>query len=56
MECKVRQEIETGDKNLFIGEVIEAYADEVLVRRERSIEYAKGDFPRKVYATRFRTS
>ncbi len=56
MECKVRQEIETGDKNLFIGEVIEAYADEVLVRREGSIEYAKGDFPRKVYATRFRTS
>ena len=55
MECKVRQEIETGDKNLFIGEVIEAYADEVLVRGERKIEYAKGDFPRKVYATRFRT-
>jgi flavin reductase (DIM6/NTAB) family NADH-FMN oxidoreductase RutF len=54
MECKVKQEIETGDKNLFIGEVIEAYADEALVKGERSVEYAKGDFPKKIYATRFR--
>jgi len=54
MECKVRQEIKTGDKNLFIGEVIEAYADEALLEGERKIEYAKGDFPRKIYATRFR--
>jgi flavin reductase (DIM6/NTAB) family NADH-FMN oxidoreductase RutF len=56
MECKVKQEIETGDKNLFIGEVLEAYADEAIVKGKREIEYAKGDFPRKVYATRFRTS
>jgi len=55
MECKVKQEIETGDKNLFIGEVIEAYADEAIVKGEREIEYAKGDFPRKVYTTRFRS-
>lgn len=55
MECKVRQEIETGDKNLFLGEVIEAYADEALVKEERSVEYAHGDFPRKIYATRFKT-
>ncbi|MGA2574049.1 MAG: flavin reductase family protein [Candidatus Methanomethylicaceae archaeon] len=54
MECKVRQEIETGDKRLFIGEVIEAYADEALARGERSVEYAKGDFPKRVYAIRFR--
>ena len=54
MECVVRQEVETGDKNLFIGEVIEAYADEALVKGERNVEYAKGDFPRKIYATRFR--
>jgi flavin reductase (DIM6/NTAB) family NADH-FMN oxidoreductase RutF len=54
MECKVRQEMETGDKKLFVGEVIEAYADEALVRGERSVEYAKGDFPKKVYAIRFR--
>lgn len=54
MECKVRQEIETGDKKLFIGEVIEAYADEALVKGERNVEYAKGDFPKKIYATRFR--
>ncbi len=54
MECKVKQEIETGDKNLFIGEVIEAYADESIVRGEIKIEYAKGGFPKKIYATRFR--
>jgi flavin reductase (DIM6/NTAB) family NADH-FMN oxidoreductase RutF len=54
MECKVKEEIETGNKNLFIGEVIEAYVDEVLVKGERKIEYAKGDFPKKIYATRFR--
>lgn len=52
MECYVRREIETGDKNLFISEVIEAYADEALVTGD--FEYAKGDFPRKIYATRFR--
>ena len=53
MECKVKQEIETGDKNLFISEVVEAYADEAVVKGERKAEYAKGDFPRKIYATRF---
>jgi len=53
MECKVVQQVETGDKNLFIGEVIEAYADEVGVRRGPNGEFAKGDFPRKVYGTRF---
>lgn len=56
MECKVKQVIETGDKKLFIGEVIEAYADENIVKGERKIEYAKGDFPRKIYATRFKIS
>ena len=56
MECKVKQEIKAGDKNLFIGEVIEAYADEAVVKRKREIEYAKGDFPSKVYATRFKIS
>ncbi|MBK5190732.1 MAG: flavin reductase family protein, partial [Methanosarcinales archaeon] len=53
MECNVRQEIEAGDKNIFVGEVIEAYADDALVKGERHVEYAKGDFPRKIYATRF---
>jgi flavin reductase (DIM6/NTAB) family NADH-FMN oxidoreductase RutF len=52
MECKVVQRVETGDKNLFIGEVIEAYADEKVVRGEERIEYAVGDFPSKVYGIR----
>jgi flavin reductase (DIM6/NTAB) family NADH-FMN oxidoreductase RutF len=52
MECRVVQRFETGDKNLFIGEVIEAYADEKVVKGEKKIEYALGDFPSKVYDTR----
>lgn len=52
MECKVVQQFETGDKHLFIGEVIEAYADERAVRGEKKIEYAVGDFPSKVYGIR----
>ena len=53
MECEVTQEIEAGDKNLFIGEVVEAYADEAITKGKRKIKYSKGDFPRKVYGTRF---
>ena len=53
MECVVREELATGDKNLFIGEVLEAYADDALVKGERKVEYAQGDFPRKIYGTRF---
>jgi len=52
MECLVRQRIEAGDKDLFIAEVIEAYADEEIVKGERKVEYTLGDFPRKIYSTR----
>ena len=54
IECRVKQKIETGDKNLFIGEAIEAYADEAIVKGKRKIEYAVGDFPRIVYGLRFK--
>lgn len=54
MECKVKQSIETGDKILFIGEVIEAYADEVIVKKENEIKYAAGQFPHRIYADRFK--
>jgi flavin reductase (DIM6/NTAB) family NADH-FMN oxidoreductase RutF len=53
MECVVEQEIEAGDKSLIVGEVVEAYADEAVVKGEREVEFAEGDFPRKVYGTRF---
>ncbi|MBD3285551.1 flavin reductase family protein [candidate division WOR-3 bacterium] len=53
MECKVVNEIETGDKYTFIGEVIEAYADEEIAEGKRDLEYAKGEFPRIIYGTRF---
>ena len=56
MECRLKQVIETGDKNLFVGEVVEAYADEAIVKGEKKIEYGKGEFPRKIYATRFMNS
>lgn len=51
MECIVRQIVDTGDKKLFIGEVIEAYADEAAVKGDREPEYTQGTFPRKVYTT-----
>jgi len=56
MECEVRQQVEAGDKNLYIGEVVEAYADEAVAKGKNKIDYAKGDFPRKVYGTRFHVS
>ncbi|MGA1870414.1 MAG: flavin reductase family protein [bacterium] len=52
MECKVRQQIKIEDKNLFVGEVLEAYAEESVIKENRRIEYPKGDFPRKIYAIR----
>ncbi len=54
MECRLIKDVETGDKTLFIGRVLEAYADEVIVKGNTKMEYAGGDFPRKVYSTRFR--
>ena len=53
MECQVKQIIKTGDKILFIGEVLEAYADEALAKKEKKVEYATGEFPHKVYGGRF---
>lgn len=54
MECIVKRKMETGDKILFISEVIEAYADEDIVNREKKVVFAEGDFPGKVYATRYK--
>jgi flavin reductase (DIM6/NTAB) family NADH-FMN oxidoreductase RutF len=54
MECAVRNEVESGDKILFIGEVIEAYANEDLVKGITAPLYAQGEFPKKIYGTRFR--
>ncbi len=47
------QKIHFPIANLFVGEVIEAYADEALVKGERSVEHPKDDFPMKIYVTRF---
>ncbi|MBN1227593.1 MAG: flavin reductase family protein [Deltaproteobacteria bacterium] len=56
MECKVRQQIKIEEKNLYVGEVLEAYADELFVNGKQGIDYAKGEFPRKRYAIRFDVS
>ena len=53
MECRVEQMIDTGDKRLFVGTVLEAYADEDVVRGVRKVKYGQGEFPVKVYGTRF---
>jgi flavin reductase (DIM6/NTAB) family NADH-FMN oxidoreductase RutF len=53
MECRVEQVIDTGDKRLFIGKVVESYADEDLVKGRRVVEYAAGEFPKKIYGIRF---
>ena len=53
MECRVEQMTDAGDKRLFIGRVLEAYADEDVVQGQRTVEYAAGEFPRKIYGTRF---
>ena len=53
MECRVVLKAETGDKNLFVGEVIEAYADEQYIKPGENVDFAMGSFPRKIYGTRF---
>ncbi|MCP4399439.1 MAG: flavin reductase family protein [bacterium] len=53
MECRVTQRLDNGDKRLFVGEVLEAYADETLTTRQQSLEYASGEFPQKIYGGRF---
>lgn len=53
MECKVKRKIKIKDKILFVGEVIEAYAEESIKKGEKTVKYAKGDFPDEVYSIRF---
>lgn len=47
MECKVKQEIDVGEKTLFIAEIIDAYADEDIAENKRELKYSLGKFPRK---------
>ena len=54
MECRRIQVTEAGDKNLFIGEVIEAYADEAAMQNKEKPDFAMGEFPRKIYGIRFK--
>lgn len=53
MECIVREFFEVGDKVLFVGEVVESYGEESIVKDPHSFEFCKGDFPKKIYGTRF---
>jgi flavin reductase (DIM6/NTAB) family NADH-FMN oxidoreductase RutF len=53
MECMLRDIFIVGDKKLFVGEVVEAYAEEDVVKKTRKVSFARSVFPRKVYTTRF---
>jgi flavin reductase (DIM6/NTAB) family NADH-FMN oxidoreductase RutF len=53
MECVLQDIFHVGDKDLFVGKVVEAYADESIVSGEKKANYSSGDFPRKIYGTRF---
>ena len=52
IECCVEQTIDTGDKLLFVATVVDAYADEDLEQGRRTVEYAAGNFPQKIYGAR----
>jgi len=52
IECKLSNKIDTGDKFLYIGEVVEAYAEERFVTGNQKVDFAWGEFPKKVYSTR----
>ena len=52
MECRVQQAVGTGDKRLFVAQVVDAYADEDVERGRREVQYAAGDFPKNVYGIR----
>jgi len=53
MECSSAYRVSAGDKYVFMGQVVESYAEEALAEGRGEIEFAEGDFPRKVYGTRF---
>ena len=53
IECNLYNRTETGDKDIFIGKVIDAYADEDIVKGHRTPQYQMGNFPTKVYSIRY---
>jgi len=48
LECRLEQQLETGDKGLLVARVVEAYADEA-VERGAHVDYASGEFPAALY-------
>lgn len=53
MECRVVRSMVTGDKRLFIATVLDGYADEDVEKGLRTVDFAAGDFPKKIYGGRF---
>lgn len=41
LECKLHSQITTGDHTIFVGEIIEAYADKEVFRKEYDLKKAK---------------
>ena len=52
MECRVEQMVEAGDKRLFIATVVDSYVDDDVEQGLRTVEYAAGEFPEKIYGSR----
>jgi flavin reductase (DIM6/NTAB) family NADH-FMN oxidoreductase RutF len=53
IECRVTAGLETGSKILFVGEVVEAYADPDVADGSRTVQFTFSEFPEAVYSTRF---
>lgn len=41
LECKLHSQFTTGDHTIFVGEIVEAYADKGVFKEEYDIEKAK---------------
>jgi len=53
VECRLVETLQTGDKHLFVAAVVDAYADSDVEEGRRKVDFAAGEFPQKVYGTRF---
>lgn len=53
LECRVTSAVEAGEKRLFVATVVDAVADEDVAAGRRRPTWAVGEFPARVYGTRF---
>ncbi|MBN1425596.1 flavin reductase family protein [Candidatus Fermentibacteria bacterium] len=51
VECRVVHGLVTGDKTLWVAEVVDAYADADVEEARRTVRFAGGKFPHTVYGS-----